>query len=308
MKTIKLLTYFLLTLFIPTLLILKNIEGYDSSLISPVSNLAKLKIADNLWFPEGFINLNIQEPKITAKAAYFVEINSGDVLFEKNSNTKYPIASLTKIMTAIITLENKSFSDTLTVSKRAADFEPDKMLLIPGEKLTVEELMQGLFLVSANDASEVFAEEVTGRREEFIKLMNTKAALLGMHNTFFINPSGLQEDNKLQYSTAYDVALMSRYAIKKFPKLIEITSSPRIVIPKSADHQDYDLYTGINLVNTYPGVKGFKTGYTPEAGLTLVTYTQKNNREVLGVLLGSQSRREDAKILLDFSFQKLGVN
>jgi D-alanyl-D-alanine carboxypeptidase len=128
-----------------------------------------------------------------------------------------------------------------------------------------------------------------------------------MKNTHFINPSGLEEEGNEQYSTAYDVMLMSRYAINKFPNLLEISSNPHIFIEKNSEHQDYDLYSGINLLTTYPGVLGFKTGYTPEAGLTLVTVAQKNGKRVIGVLLNSTERREDAKMLLDYSFAKLGV-
>ncbi|KKQ79679.1 MAG: Serine-type D-Ala-D-Ala carboxypeptidase [Candidatus Daviesbacteria bacterium GW2011_GWA1_38_7] len=144
-------------------------------------------------------------------------------------------------------------------------------------------------------------------REDFIKRMNIKAAQLDMKNTNFINPTGLEEDNAVQLSSAFDVALMSRYAIKKWPKLIEITSNPQIYIPKTDRHQDYDLNSGINLLTTYPGVVGFKTGFTPSAGLTLVTVARRGGKEVLGVLLGSTDRRDDARAMLDYSFKKLGV-
>lgn len=274
-------------------------------LLSPVLGNAKIKMSENLWFPQessASPTLNDVAAPISAKAYFFVEANSGKVLFEKLPHDKLPIASLAKIMTAIITLENKSWSDKFLVSKRAADMEPDKMLLIPQETLTTEELMQGLFLVSANDAAEVFAEGVTGSRDEFIELMNKKALQLGMKNTLFLNPSGLDEDNKIQYSSAYDVALMARYAIRKWPKLIDITSSNHIYIPANNTHQDYDLYSGINLLTTYPGVVGFKTGFTPEAGLTLVTAARRDGKEILGVLLGSTNRRDDARALLDMSF------
>lgn len=266
------------------------------------------RLAVNLWFPKVAANSEETVPKITAKSAYFVDLNNGEILYQKNPQERLPIASLSKIMTAIVTLESKNWNDKVKISDWAASMEPDSMLLKSGETLTVEELMSGLFLVSANDASEALAESLTGNRDDFINLMNKKAAQLGMKDTFFINPSGLQEDEKKQYSTAYDVALMSRYAIKKFPHLVDISSSPHIFLPSSENHQDYDLYSGINLLTTHPGVLGFKTGYTPEAGLTLVTLAEKEGREVLGVLLNSESRREDARTLLDYSFQKLGTS
>lgn len=284
------------------------INRQSNLLVSPVLGIAKSRIADNIWFPQQSGTGSLEEVEITAKAAFFIDTETGRVLYEKSSKERLPIASLTKVMTAIVALENANLTDKLRVSQRAAEMEPDKMLLIAGEMLTLDELLQGMFLVSANDASEVLAEEVTGRREEFISLMNSKAAQLGMNDTYFINPSGLEEDEGKQYSTAFDVAVMSRYAINRYPHLLNISSQPHIYIPATDTHQDYDLYSGINLLTTYPGVQGFKTGYTPEAGLTLVTVAKKDGKQVLGVLLGAVNRREDAKLLLDHSFKKLGVN
>lgn len=280
-------------------------------IISPLANSSRLKVFDSVWFPKiGSFQILSEKEKldISAKAAFFVDTQTGEILFEKDPYTLYPIASLTKIMTAIITLENMSIDQVVKVSQRAADMEPDKMFLIGGEEMRVEDLLKGVFLISANDASEALAESATGRREEFINLMNSKAKQLGLNNTLFINPTGLQEDGKSQFSTAFEVAVMAHYAIDKWPYLLDISSKDHIYIERSTTHQDYDLYSGINLLTTYPGVMGFKTGYTPEAGLTLVTVARRGGHEVLGVLLGSTSRREDAKQLLDYSFKKLGVD
>ncbi len=279
-------------------------------LVSPVLGESKIAFSDNVWFPkESTESAKVEEidRKLTAKAAFFVETQTGQVLYQKNPQERLPIASLNKIMTAIISMENRQMEDKISISQKAAEMEPDKMFLIAGEKLTVRELLEGVFLISANDASEALAEGVTGRREEFINLMNSKAAQLGMYNTRFVNPSGLEEEGRQQYSTVYEVAIMSRYAIKKWPQLIDISSSEHIFIPVTSTHQDYDLYSGINLLTTYPGVVGFKTGFTPEAGLTLVTVARRGGKEVLGVLLGAVNRRDDAKLLLDYSFKKLGV-
>lgn len=279
-------------------------------LISPVLGIAKNRIGDNVWFPkEPTQSGEIKDgPKnLTAKAAFFVDAQTGQMLFEKNALEKMHVASLVKIMTTIVALENRSLGDKLRVSKRAAEMEPDKMFLIAGEHLSLKELLDGMFLVSANDAAEVLAEEVTGRREEFINLMNSKAKQLGMADTTFINPTGLEEDGREQYSTALDVLLMSRYLVYKYPEIVQISSQPHILIPQTENHQDYDLYSGINLVTSYPGVLGLKTGFTPEAGLTLVTLAKRGDKEVLGVILGATDRRDDARALLDYSFKKLGV-
>ncbi len=279
-------------------------------LVSPVARLNRTKIADNVWFPKP-PEQNLKDVlEVTANAALFIDPATGEVVYEKNSMKEYSIASLTKIMTAIVALESSQgdWDKVFRVSRRASQMEPDKMLLIPGERLTLKELLQGMFLVSANDAAEVIAEETTGNRADFVKLMNEKAKRLGMKDTLFLNPTGLEEDFGKQYSSAYDVILMARFAIKNWPELLEITSKEHIYIPVTKTHQDYDLYSGINLITTYPGILGFKTGFTPEAGLTLVTLAQKKEKKVLGVLLGSSNRRDDAKLLLDYSFKKMGIS
>ncbi len=277
-----------------------------SVLLSPKVTGTTLGV--NLWFPQAQAFFNEKSaPAVTAQAAYFIDLGSGEVLYQKNIYQRLPIASLVKIMTAIVTLENHSFSDEILISSKAAGMEPDKMLLQAGESMTVEEIMYGIFMVSANDGSQALCEGSAVDCETFIDNMNKKAAQLGMRDTLFINPSGLQEDGKQQYSTAFDVALMSRYLISYFPHILDISSTPHILIPKTQRHQDYEMYSGINLLTTYPGVKGLKTGYTPEAGMTLVSYAERDGKKVLGVLLDSKSRRDEAKALLDYSFKKLGV-
>lgn len=267
------------------------------------------RIAFNLWFPQSDqAGQDEKELQISAKSAYFVELNSGQVLYQKNPHLRLPIASLTKIMTVIVTMENHNFSDVISISQHAADMEPDHMLLKAGEKLTTEELLYGIFLVSANDAAEALAENTDGGRGDFIGQMNKEAVMLGMKDSLFINPTGLQEDGKEQFSSAFDVALMSRHAVKQFPHLVDLSSTYHKIIPQTSTHQDYEMYSGINLLTTYPGVMGFKTGYTPEAGLTLVTLAQRGGHWVIGVILNSEDRRDEARELLDYSFKKLGVN
>lgn len=290
--------------------ILFQISGLfeKKELVSPVLGIATEDISLNTWSPNLVKDKAFPDaPEITAVSALFVDTSTGEVLYAKNPEEKLPVASLTKIMTAIAVLEKKTLDDIYTVSQRASEMEPDKMFLLPGEKHTLKNLLDGIFLVSANDASEVVAEGTTGRREEFINLMNSKAIQLGMNNTLFINPSGLEEDNVSQYSTALDVAVMSRYLIKKWPEVVDISAQPYVYIESTPLHQDYEMYSGINLLTTYPGVVGLKTGFTPEAGLTLVTLARKGNKEVLGVLLGAVNRRDDAKIMLDYCFSKLGL-
>src|SRR3989339_895603 len=275
----------------------------SAELISPAVKAEKV-LGVNQWYP-GEATAEADAPKVTAKAGFFVDTKNGTVLYSKNIHEKLPIASLVKVMTALIASEHKSMENEFIVSEHAAGMEPDKMLLIAGEKLSLKEILSGIFLVSANDGAEVLAEGTTGDRTEFLNLMNAKAKQLGMKNTYFANPTGLDEDENNSYSTAYDLAVLTRYLIRRYPEVVSISKTEHIYLPQTENHQDYDMYSGINLLTTYPGVVGFKTGYTPEAGLTLITLVQKEGREVVGVLLGSLSRRDEARELLDYSFKKL---
>lgn len=278
----------------------------SKSLVSPVLKGEKV-LGINQWLPEQVLASYLDAPKISARSALFIDSKPGHILYAKNLNIKLPVASLVKVMTVLIALEHKGMDDQFVVSQKATETEPDKMLLIAGERLTLRELLDGIFLVSANDAAEVLAERTTGSREEFINLMNDKAKQLGMKDTFFANPTGLDEDSNNSYSSAYDLSILTRFLIRRFPQVINISKAEHIILPKTDTHQDYDMYSGINLLATYPGVVGFKTGFTPQAGLTLITLAQKGGHEVIGVILGSEDRRDEAKELLDYSFKKLGI-
>lgn len=277
-----------------------------TKLISPLLQQEKV-LGLNQWFPSLVTLSQLDAPQISAQAGLFIDTKKGQVLYAKNPQQKLPIASLVKVMTTLIALEHKAMDDQFLVSQKASEAEPDKMLLIAGEQLTLKELLYGIFLISANDAAEVIAAGSTGSREEFIRLMNSKAIQLGMKDTFFANPTGLDEDGHNSYSTVYDLAILTRYLVRHYPEVIAISASEHIYLPLTEDHQDYDMYSGINLITTYPGVVGFKTGYTPEAGLTLITLAQKFGHEIIGILLGSDNRRDEARELLDYSFKKLGV-
>lgn len=304
----KKLTILISILVIVVAYLVVNITSSQQSknLISPLLKQQRV-LGLNQWFPFQVFGSQANGPQISAKAAIFIDSKDGKVLYSKNIHEKLPIASLVKVMTALIALEHKKMDDQFLVSQRAADMEPDKMLLIAGEKLTLKELLYGIFLISANDAAEVLAAGTTGDREEFIRLMNAKAIQLGMKESYFANPTGLDEDNNNSFSTAYDLVVLTRFLIRNYPEVVDISKTEHIYLPITQDHQDYDMYSGVNLLTTYPGVVGFKTGFTPEAGLTLITLAQKFGHEIIGILLGSDNRRDEARELLDYSFKKLGV-
>lgn len=288
-------------------------SSQDKSLKSPLPFF--LNIFDNnqvstvdYWKPtqRNVLSYASSGIELSAQAALIYDLTEDEELYEKNSEIRLPIASLTKIMTAVIALENKKQDDRYYVSKSDLVGE-NSMGLTPGEVLTLEELLYGLILPSGNDAAEVLASSFVGGREAFIQAMNQKAASLGLSNTNFTNPSGLEGDGK-QYSTANDLLVITRYAIKNFPLFREVVSTVEKEIPYSSGHKYFYLYNETNLLTSYPGVRGVKTGYTPEAGLCLVTYLDYEGHEIIGVLLGSENRRQEMKDLLDYSLRLEGIN
>ena len=241
-------------------------------------------------------------PVINAKSAIAVNLANNQIFYEKDKKKRLPIASLTKIMTAVIALENKELTDIFTVSEKAASMEPDSMGLFPGEKLTLNQLLQGLMLISGNDTSETIAEGISGNTEGFVKLMNEKARILGLKDTLFSNPSGL-EDGLAHYSTVSDLAILSKYALKNqgFKKIV---SEKEILIPytvnEKENHKKFYLKNSSPLAD-YPGYIGIKPGFTPEAKKCLSTLVEQNNTEILIIVLGSDDRKGDTEGLLEYA-------
>lgn len=260
------------------------------------------------WLPNEntLIETDLEEPEIKGQHALFVDNRSGSVLYNKSSKKRVLVASTVKIMTAVIALEHAKPGEVFGISERAADTGENFMGISTGEKYTLEELLYGLILPSGNDAAEAIAESVAGNRSTFINWMNFKAGKLGFEDTKFTNPSGL-EDDEIQYSTAYDLARLAHYVWETHPLFRKIASTTSYELPYNEDHKALYFENQTNLLTTYPGVKGIKTGYTPEAGLCLVTIAENEGKEILGVILNSTDRRGDAILLYDYSFAILGV-
>lgn len=259
----------------------------------------------DLWTPilETFASTHAT-PDIQATSSLMYDLTQNKVLYEKNAHAKLPMASLTKIMTAIIALEDKNMPDTYRVFPEDLVGE-DSMGLEAGEVLTKEELLYGLMLNSGNDAAEVFAHNYPFGRQAFLQAMHDKAKALGLKNTQFSNPSGLQGDG-VQHTTAYEMLITTRYALEQFPLFREVAATYQKSIPAATYHKAYELTNETNLLSTYPGVKGVKTGYTPEAGMCLVTYYEKDGVRLIGILLNSPDRRGEMRSLLDYSLTILG--
>lgn len=261
----------------------------------------------DVWQPTGILGVQTTAdvPQMTAKSVYVYDLTTEKVLFAKNENKQVPMASLTKIMTAIIALEHKNSDNNYIVRGRDLVGE-DSMGLIAGETLSLDELLYGLILHSGNDAAEVLADNFPDGRDAFVKNMNLKAQALGLTNTHFTNPTGLEGDGK-QYTTAKDLVVITRYALENFPLFDQVALTFDYYIPPTATHQAYSLENETNLLTSYPGVKGVKTGFTPEAGLCLVTYLEYGGHQIVAVLLGSDDRRGEMKELLDYSLKSLDI-
>ncbi len=244
------------------------------------------------------------QPEISGESAILVDINSGKVVFEKNSTKKMKIASLVKIMTAAVALEHKKINEEIVISYRAESIGENTMGLSQGEVYTLEELLYGLVLNSGNDAAYAIAEGVAGNAETFVKWMNMKAGELNMSDTEIFDPSGLSDET---YSTAVDMVKLSRYAMqnKDFRRIVGTFS---IEFPYSDKHKYLYLENQTNLLTTYPGVGGIKTGYTEEAGMCLVTYVKNGDIELIGVVLNAVNRKFDMLFMLDHGFSVFGLD
>lgn len=251
------------------------------------------------------LSSKVKKPDLTALSVISYDLSTDTLIYAKNIDKRLPIASLTKIMTATVALENSKLDKEFKVSHAAANIGEDSMGLGEGEVLPLSDLIYGLVLNSGNDAAEVIAEGSPFGRDNFVYLMNRKAEYLGLTNTHFTNPSGLEGDGN-QYSTATDLLVMTRYALEK-PFFAQAASTYQHDIDATGKHKEYHLYNETNLLTSYPGVKGVKTGYTYEAGLCLVTYLDYDGHRIIAILLNAQNRREEMKELLDYSLKSIGV-
>ena len=251
-----------------------------------------------------FVNAEEEIPDIASPSALLMDYSSGKILYEKNINEKRYPASLTKIMTAIIVLENCELSDIATVSYDAVMSLSSGYVtanLQIGEELTVEQLLYVLMVGSSNDAAIVLAEHVSGSVEKFADLMNEKAKDLGCTSTNFVNPNGAHDEN--HYSTAYDLALMARYAMQNetFRTLVS-TTSYTLPITNKYDREDRIFRTTNSLLHLdtsdradnyyYQYATGIKTGFTTPAGNCLIASANKNNLELITVVLGAGQTKD----------------
>ena len=238
-----------------------------------------------------------QVPAIAAAGVLIKDIPSGMVLYAKNERVKFPPASTTKIMTALISLEKYHLDDVMTVKTIVNDGK--KMGLVLGEQITVESLLYGALVHSANDAAYVLAENYPGGVAKFVEKMNEKAKQLNLSETHFANPIGFDDVN--QYTTARDLAKLAQIALtdKIFSKIVGTKS---ITVSDVNFYNFHDLKNVNELLGKVAGVSGVKTGFTENAGEILVSEVKKQDRTVLFVVLKSGDRFGDTTRLIDWVF------
>lgn len=240
-----------------------------------------------------------EKMQLSAEQAILMDYATGRILFEKSAHEQRPIASITKIMTAIIAIENGDLQEKVSVSKGAIHTEGTSIYLQEEEQISLEDLLYGLMLRSGNDAAMAIAEHIGESVEGFTFLMNEKAAYLGMTDTIFKNPHGLHEDG--HYSTAYDMALLMRYAMGN-----EIFSEISKSKSYHSNNRDYKWYNKNKLLTKlYPYCTGGKTGFTKKAGRTLVTSAEKNDFTLIAVTLKASDDWNDHIQMYETYFDRL---
>ncbi len=238
---------------------------------------------------------------ISASSAIVMVAQTGEVLYEHNAHTRRSMASTTKIMTSLLALEMADLKKEVTVSEDDVSVEGTSMGLLPEDKVTFEALVYGMLLQSGNDAANVTALKLAGSVSNFVKLMNMRASEIGMKNTNFVTPSGL--DAEEHYSTAYDMALLACEAINN-PDFRSICSMKQAVVYYGNPPYRRTLTNHNKLLNYYDGCIGMKTGYTKKSGRCLVSAAERDSVTIVAVTLNAPDDWNDHKILLDYGFQK----
>ena len=251
---------------------------------------------------------NIKAEDITpnAKSAILIEANSGKVLYEKNINEKFAPASMTKMMSLLIFMENidngnLKMDEVIRVSKNASSMGGSQIFLQENEEMKVEDLLKGISIGSANDATVALAERISGSEEEFVNLMNKKVKELGLKNTNFKNATGLDIAN--HYSSAYDMSIIAKELVKH-EKILEFSSIYETYLREDTDNKFWLVNTN-KLVRFYNGVDGLKTGYTEEAGYCLTATIKKDKMRLIAVAMGeptSNTRNSEVSNLLDYGY------
>ncbi|MGC2872272.1 D-alanyl-D-alanine carboxypeptidase family protein [Ihubacter sp. mB4P-1] len=247
--------------------------------------------------------------KLDVKAAVLIDADTGKVIFQQNAHKELPPASVTKVMTMLLAMEaiedgKVKLTDQVTISERAASMGGSQMYMEVGETHTLEELLQGIAIVSANDGCVATAEYIAGSEEVFVEKMNKRAQELGMRDTHFVNTNGLPVTD--HYTSAYDIAVMSRLLLKhKETQKWFNTWQTTIKVGLPGKEKDFGLTNTNKLIKQYPGANGIKTGFTQEAGYCLSASAERDGTTLIAVVLGAKTspiRNAEVAKLLNYGF------
>lgn len=266
---------------------------------------ANSQIVEQVAKPEQNKQKDIGAELTSAKSMIVIETTNGSTLYSKNANEKLPMASTTKIITALTVIENcEDLDKVITIPKSATLVEGSSIYLKPDEELTIRQLLYGLMLQSGNDSAATLALEVGGSLEDFAELMNETAKKCGATNSSFVTPHGL--DDKNHYTTASDLAKITAYALKN-PTFKEIVSTKSYNIPATNKYGARYLINKNKLLSGLDGCVGVKTGYTSKAGRCLVTACERNGMQVVCVVLNCRPMFEDSAELINKAFEEYSL-
>lgn len=262
-----------------------------------------------LLFP---LSTKAEELLPNAKSGLLIEASTGEILYEKNKNEKVSVASMTKMVAQIIILENiekgtLTWDEKIKVSSNAAGMGGSQIWLQPGEEMTVRDLMKGITMASANDATVAMAERIAGTEDAFVKQMNDKVKELGLKNTHFVNPTGLDEEN--HYSSAYDMGLIAKELLKH-EQILEFSKVYEDYIRQDTPNKYWVVNTN-KLVRFYEGADGLKTGFTDNAGYCMAVTAKRDGMRLVAIVLGEASgkvRNQETSELLDYGFNLYKVD
>lgn len=244
-------------------------------------------------------------PGVGAQAAVLMEAGSGRVLYSKNGQKQLPMASTTKIMTAILAIEEGDLNEIVEVDPSASGVEGSSMYLEKNEKISLENLLYGLMLWSGNDAAVAISIHIGGSVEGFVELMNQKARQIGANNTHFCNPNGLPNED--HYTTAEDLGKIACYAMQN-ETFRQIVSTEHRVIPWQGHEWDRSLRNKNKMLYNYEGANGIKTGYTKAAGRCLVSGALREDIQLVSVVLNAGDMYGDSEALLDYGFEEVSLH
>lgn len=284
------------------------LSGICAAMMSTMVFCVPISVKAEILEPSSKKSDNSPSMDVDAKSALLIEPSTGKVIYEKNPHEKFAPASVTKIMTMLITMENVDsgkikLSDKVTVSENAKKMGGSSMILDTGEVRTVEELLKGIAIASGNDAAVAMAEYLGGSEEGFVKTMNDEAQRIGMKNTTFKNCTGLSADGHL--TTAYDIALMSRELLKH-PQILKYSGTYMETISEGRK-SPIELVNHNKLVRFFKGCDGLKTGFTDEAKYCISATSTKDGVRMLAVIMGAPTykvRNRDASMLMTYGFSK----